>query len=728
MTDIAELAQALGLAPRRVPIVLQSEAGECGLACLVMIGRYHGHRIDLASARRRLAPSARGVSLSRLLDQASALHLGGRPLRLELKELTELATPCILHWDLSHFVVLVRARRGRVLIHDPAVGRRVYSEHELSRHFTGVALELVKTSTFEAIHEERPARIRDLWSRSHGFVNSMLIVLGLSSMLQVVAMAAPFYTQLVVDHVLTRNDQNLLVALACGFGLLLLVQAAISLLREYTVLYLGNVVSFQMSANLLSHLIRLPLQYFERRHLGDVMSRFGSLSPIESLITTGFVSVLIDGVMAVGVLALMFAYSPKLAALAIAAVLVCAVLRIVLYQPLRQIREQAIVAQAQESTTVIELLSGIQAIKLLSAEARREALWQNRHADSVNAGVRAERYSLGFQTANSVLLGAEQVIAIYLGAHLVLENVFSVGMLYAYLSYKTQFIGRVSSLIDWVLRFRMLDVPLSRLADIVHTPEEPGLRGGAEPHVGLRGRIELRGVGFRYAASEPYVLRDVSLVIEAGSCVGIVGRSGGGKTTLLKLMLGLLEPTEGEILIDGQKLGSSDISWYRKQVGAVMQEDRLLQGTIAENISAFDPDEDIRRVESAARAACVHEDIAAFPLGYATLISTMGSSLSGGQRQRVLLARALYRHPRVLVLDEGTAHLDPAITDAVWTALMQAQFTRIIASHQAFPPDSVHAVLHVENGRVVRSLAAIQRRRDALMYTAPLLQKTLRLD
>jgi ATP-binding cassette subfamily B protein RaxB len=544
----------------------------------------------------------------------------------------------------------------------------------------------------------------------------VLVVLGLSSMLQVVAMAAPFYTQLVVDHVLTRNDRNLLLALACGFGLLMLIQTGITLLRDYTVLYLGNIVSFQMCANLLSHLIRLPLQYFERRHLGDVLSRFGSLGAIENLITTGFVSVVIDGVMAVLVLALMFAYSPALAAVALAAVVAYAVLRAALYHPLRQIREQAIVAQAKESTALIELLSGIQAVKLLSAEPQREAFWQNHHADSVNAGVRSARYTLGFQSANSVLFGVEQVLSIYLAAQLVLENVFSVGMLYAYLSYKSQFIARVGSLIDWVLRFRMLDVPLGRLADIVHTPQESGLRGAPAPHARLRGRIELRGVSFRYAESEPYVLRDVWLVIEEGSCVGIVGRSGSGKTTLLKLILGLLEPSEGEILIDGQKLGRADLAGYRRQVGAVMQEDRLFQGTIAENISAFDPDEDIRRVEAAARAACMHDDIARFPLGYATLINTMGSSLSGGQRQRVLLARVFYRQPRIVVLDEGTASLDPAAVEKIWTALVHERCTRIIASHQAFPANAVSAVLNVHEGRVVSSRVGLDELRPAVAH------------
>jgi ATP-binding cassette, subfamily B, bacterial CvaB/MchF/RaxB len=700
MRDVVELAQRLALRRPEAPLLMQSETAECGLACLAMIARYHGHRIDLPSLRLRFPPSVRGVTLLQLMNQANTLRLAGRALRLEPAQMSKLQTPCILHWDLSHYVVLVSQRGERSVIHDPALGRRTMERAEVSRHFTGVALELVPTSTFEPVVDERPTRIQDLWSRMHGWWTTFLLVLALSTLLQLLALGAPFYSQLVVDQVIAKHDENLLLVLACGFGLLMLLQTAIGTLRDYTVLYASSLLSFQMGANLLSHLVRLPLPYFEARHLGDVISRFGSISAVQSLLTTGLIGALLDGVMALAVLALMFVYSPMLSVIALTAVAFSVALRVGLYRPMRQIQEETIAAQAKESTLVMELLRGIQSVKLLGGESQHEGLWQNRHADSMNARVRSARWSLGFQTVSAILLGIENLFSIYLAAKLVFAGTFSVGMLYAFASYKAQLMSRMGSLTDWLLQYRMLEVHLGRLGDIVHTQEETGLRSAAQQLAVLNGTIEFRGVSFRYGETEPFVFRGVSFRIEAGSCVGIVGRSGGGKTTLLKLVLGLLQPTEGEILVDGRRLAHADVAWYRGQISAVMQDDHFFQGSVAENISGFDPDESPERIREAVARAQIDKEIAAFPMGIHTSVGTMGSSLSGGQRQRILLARAFYRDPRLLVLDEGTAHLDPGIVAGIWDELRKISCTRLIASHQPFPVGSLDQLLVVDSGRV----------------------------
>jgi ATP-binding cassette, subfamily B, bacterial CvaB/MchF/RaxB len=699
-SQLRELSERLSLRRGAVPLILQSEAAECGLACLAMVAGYHGHRIDLPSLRRRFPPSVRGVSMRGLIQTAAALHLSGRALRLELPQLAELRTPCILHWDLTHFVVLLRVRGDKVTIHDPGVGRRVYRMDEVSRHFTGIALELTPTNEFKPLREERPARLRDLWSHMQGLPGSLATVFALSALLQVFGMAAPFYTQFVVDEVLAKRDANLLLVLLIGFSLVLAIRTIVSFLRDYTVLYASHLLSFQMGTNLLSHLIRLPLAYFEKRHLGDVMSRVRSLGPIEELLTTGFVGAVLDGLMSAILLALMFVYSPMLSVISIGTAALFSLARIALYRPIRQLREEGIVARAQEDTTLIEVLRGIQAVKMLGVETSREAAWQNRRAESMSSTVRATRWELGFKAGNALLFGLENLITVALAAQLVFEQQFTVGMLYAYTSYKSQFTERISGLIDWALRYRMLDVHLTRIADIVHTPEERGLRGPAELGAPLKGRIELRGVSFRYSESDPYVLRDVSFCIEEGSCVGIVGRSGSGKTTLLKLVLGLLEPTQGEILIDGQRLSGDGLRAYRGQIGAVMQEDHFFEGTVAENISAFDAEEDLARVEAAARAACVHDDIAALPMGYRSWLGNMGANLSGGQRQRILLARAFYRQPPLLLLDEGTANLDPMLLDQVWSSIAKAPITRIVATHQHVLLATMDQVLIVESGCV----------------------------
>jgi ATP-binding cassette subfamily B protein RaxB len=697
---VRELSERLSLRRRSVPVLLQGDVAECGLACLAMVAAFHGHRIDLPSLRRKLPPSVRGVTLRSLIASAAALHLGGRALRLELDRLGELRTPCVLHWDLVHFVVLVRVQGDRIVVHDPAVGRRIYSLAEASAHFTGVALELTPTAVFQPGRDVRPLRMQDLWSKVQGMIGSFGMVLALSIVLQLAILAGPFYTQFVVDHVLARDDRDLLFVLALGFGFVLLFRTLAALLRDYAILFTSQLLSFQMSTNLISHLIRLPLSYFEGRHLGDVLSRVRSLAPIENLLTTGFVGAVLDGVMALGVVTLMLVYSPRLTLVVLAAALLLGAVRMALYRPVRQIREEGLVAAAQEESATIETLRGMQAVKLLGIESLRDALWQNRRADTMNASVRVARWDLGFSAASTLLFGLENLLVIYWAAQLVLAQQMSIGMLYAFLSYKMQLVERMNSLIDWVVKFRMLDVHLTRLADVVHTPEEAGLRAPDALHTELAGRIELRNVSFRYAETEPWILRDVSLTLEAGACACLIGRSGGGKTTLLKILLGILQPSEGEVLVDGRPLAGTSLGAYRRQIGSVMQEDHFFEGTIAENISAFDPGEEHARIERAARAAFIHDDVSAMPMGYQSWSGNMGASLSGGQRQRILLARALYRDPRLLVLDEGTANLDPALVQMIAAAVGRLEITRIIATHQHSMLPIAQAVFLVDRGTV----------------------------
>jgi ATP-binding cassette subfamily B protein RaxB len=700
VAGVQSLVERFGLRRRGVPLVLQAEAAECGLACLAMVAGSHGLRISLATLRRRFPGSLRGASLSQILAAAGALHLSGRALRIEPSDLRSLRGPAILHWDLTHFVVLVSVRRGRFVIQDPAVGRRRLRLNELSRHFTGIALELAPTPTFERKSEERPTRLSDFWTRIEGFGRSLAIVAVLSLLLQVLALVAPFYTQLIVDRALVNADRELLEVLAIGFAQVLLMRTCVQLVRDRAIVYLSNLLGFQICANVFGHLIRLPMSYFDKRHVGDVLSRFRSLAPIEELLATGFVSAVLDGVMAIGTLLMMWIYAPVLAAVSLGTGAVFAGTRFVLYRPLRELREENIVARAKEDTCLIESLTGIQAVKLLGAETQREGLWQNRRAAAVNANVRAVQWENGFSAASALLFGAQNLLVVYLAARSVLGGTFTVGMLYAYVYYNAQFSERAAALVDWLIRYRLLDVHLQRLADIIYTAEEGSLRQVGTLSSSLKGRIELRDVSFRYSPSDPCVLKETSLCIEEGSCVGIIGPSGSGKTTLLKLLLGLIEPTSGEILYDGRSVREQDVASYRRQIGAVMQDDHLFEGSLAENISAFDPAEDGERVEAAARAAHIHEDVMTLPMGYRSLVANMGSNLSGGQRQRLLLARAFYREPQLLVLDEGTANLDAALLERVWRSISALQATRIVATHQLALLPEMSQVFVVENGQV----------------------------
>ncbi|WP_425501234.1 peptidase domain-containing ABC transporter [Pseudoxanthomonas suwonensis] len=683
--------------------VLQAEAAECGLASLAMVCAAHGLSVSLAELRRKFPLSLKGARLDQLIRVSQQLGLAARPLRLELDELGKLRLPCVLHWDFNHFVVLARVGRSGAVIMDPAIGERRLSLQEVSNHFTGIALELAPSPGFKPRRSAPSVRASQLTGPVRGLWAALAQLLTLSVALQVFVVLAPFFMQWVVDQVLVSADRELLTVLGLGFGLALLLQVGIGVLRGWSVVYLSSRLGMQWAGNVFAHLLRLPLDFFEKRHLGDITSRMSSVQAIQKTLTTSFVEAIIDGLMAVATLALMLLYSWKLALVTLAAVGVYIGIRALAYRPVREGTERQLVAAAKQQSHLLESLRGMQSLKVAGGEPGRRAAYENLLVETVNHEVRLARMGLGFSGASQLVFGVERIAVIWIGAALALQNVFSVGMLIAYLAYKDQFAGRMAALVDRWVEFRMLRLHGERLADIVlQEPEEDEALPELPTPPDMR--IEVEGVSFRYGEGEPWVLRDCSFTIEPGESVAIVGASGGGKTTLLKLMLGLLRPSEGRICIGGydlQKVGPRNL---RVVVGAVMQDDQLFAGSIADNISFFDPQADQERLEQAARLAAIHDDIVAMPMGYHGLIGDMGSSLSGGQKQRIILARALYRQPKLLFLDEATSHLDVANERLVNEAVKGLLLTKVIVAHRPETIASADRVLVMDQGRIVQQL------------------------
>jgi ATP-binding cassette subfamily B protein RaxB len=687
---------------RRLPVYLQTEAAECGLASLGMVASYHGHRIDLAGLRRRFTVSLKGATLAYLMQAAGQLHLAPRPLRLELEELPQLKAPCILHWDLNHFVVLRCASAREATIHDPAFGVRRLPMEEVSKHFTGIALELTPTPAFQPADERRRVRLRDLTGPISGLARSLAQVLLLALALQAFSILSPFYMQWVVDGAVVSADRELLSVLGIGFLMLAAIQVAVSALRSWVVLYLGTTLNLQWLANVFSHLLKLPVAWFEKRHLGDVVSRFGAVGTIQRTLTSSFVEAVIDGLMAAATAAMMIAYSPRLTLIALSAVACYALLRAAFYSPLRRATEEHIVHAARQQSHFLETVRGVQSIKLFGRQEERRSRWLNLAVDAINRDVAVQKLSLGFRSANGLVFGVERVAVVWLGALQVLDSAFSVGMLFAFMAYKEQFSSRVAGLIDKAIELRMLQLQGERLADIVLTPAEDDCAPAALP--ADEASIEVRELTFRYSDSEPFVLHGCSFRIEPGESVAVVGPSGCGKTTLVKIMLGLLAPTGGQVLVGGVDLQKLGVDAYRRLVGTVMQEDPLFAGSIADNVSFFDPSPSQEDIERCTRLAAVHEDIVAMPMGYHTLIGDMGAALSGGQRQRILLARALYKRPRILFLDEATSALDVQRERLVNEAIRGLSLTRILIAHRPETIASACRVIVLQGGKVVQDL------------------------
>ncbi|SNR90107.1 MULTISPECIES: peptidase domain-containing ABC transporter [unclassified Azospirillum] len=684
-------------------IIFQSEASECGLACLAMVASHHGHEIDLPALRRRFSVSLKGTTMKSIVLMAQKMGLSGRGLRLEPAQVKELKLPCILHWDMNHFVVLAAVQGDKVTILDPAKGRRRMGMAELAQHFTGVALELTPTSAFEKRKERTHLPLTSLWGRIAGMKTALAQALVLSVVLQLFVVASPFYMQIAVDEAVVKGDEELLWALAIGFGLFILIKLVAEWLRGRVLLVLGGLVNHQMVTNLFHHLLRLPLGWFEKRHIGDLVSRFGSTKPIRDLITNGLVAALVDGVMAIITLVMIFFYSVKLAIIVLVALALYVVLRLVSFHLLRQREEEVIAASAKEQSSFIESARAIQTIKVFGQESAREELWQNRYADTIMRTLGLGQLNLNFSSANGLIYGLENIVTIYIGATLAMENQITVGMLYAFMSYKGQFLDKATKLLETAIQYRMLDLHLDRIADIALSPREKGLEGGPEPlipHV-LQGGISLRGITYRYAETEPDVLCGIDLDVAPGEFIAITGASGGGKTTLLKVMLGLFPPAAGEICFDGVPADHIGPTALRAQMGVVMQDDQLLSGSLAENITFFDPAPDLPLMRQCAAIAGIDADIMAMPMNYNTLVGDMGAALSGGQRQRVLLARALYRRPRILFMDEGTSHLDVEKEREVNHHIAQLGITRITIAHRPETIAAAGRVLALVGGRLL---------------------------
>ena len=668
----------------KIPMILQTESSECGLACLAMIAYYHGYRTDLFILRQKYPISQKGATLHTLVKIAQKMRLTTRPLRLELDELSQLRMPCILHWDMNHFVVLKSVSKNKVTILDPSYGQRILTTKEISSHFTGIALEVWADSDFEKKEDKANIRLFKLIGEIKGLYGSLGQILILALVLEVFALTSPFFMQWVIDHAIVSADSNLLTTLVIGFGILMFLTQLTSLLQTWIGMYISTTLNVQWKANVFHHLTHLPSQFFQKRHLGDIISRFGAIDNIQSTLTTTFLTVILDGMMTVFTLVMMFFYSPTLAWIAIGAMIIYGVLRWIWYAPLKRATEEQIIHSAKQSTHFMETMRGIRAIKRFNKEDMRKDTWLTLFVNTINAGLYTQKLGLMFGFINGIVFGLENLIIIYLGANLVIDSTFTVGILMAFIAYKNQFGGRVSSLIDKFIEVKMLSLHGERLADIVlEKTEKSDYLPLLEQKNISNYDIQVKNLSFAYSDDEPSIIDNLSFHIKDKESVAIVGATGCGKSTLMSLLMGELTPKSGEIKIAGKihqnmaELNALGI------IACVSQDDTLFAGSLIENISFFDDKLNNDWAEECAIMAGIHDEIMAMPMGYQTLVGDMGNVLSGGQKQRILIARALYQKPKILVLDEATSHLDINKEYQINEMIKSLGITRVMIAHRS---------------------------------------------
>lgn len=679
-----------------LPVILQNETAECGHACVAMVSNYHGHDLNLPALRALSNPSSRGITLLDMNRLLTDLGFRARALRVSLQELHLVQCPAILHWDLNHFVVLKQVKKGDVLIHDPASGMRKCTMEEVSRYFTGIALEIEKADDFKAIRNNQSLTLTHLASSVRGVKKFITLLILFSALIELFSLINPLFMQCVTDHIISTHNAYNLYFIALGFALLVLIQTFIEYIRGHVVIYVSNHLTEQFSSNIVQHILKLPLEFFEKRHKGDVQSRFQSIDEIQKKISTDFISTLFDGLMIAVNLTVMALYSIQLICIVLMALSLYVLIRQASYHFLKKQTDTSIAQHAKASSAFLETLHGILPIKAFLKEQTQFNTWRNAFIASLNADIRIARMNVMYRVVNQFLFHIEQIIVVCVGASLVLANQFSLGMLIAFLAYRLSLVNKASSFIQSLFDYRLITIQLHRLSDIVfQEPEELNL-GSGEHKQPIQGALRMQAVSFRYNPQGEDVISRLSFDIKAGEKVVITGASGCGKSTLLKVAMGLLNKTEGEIFIDGKPLQAFGIHNLRRISASVMQDDVLLSGSILNNIAFFDEEIDLARVHESAKLACIHDEIEQFPMGYETLVGDMGSTLSGGQKQRILLARALYKQPKILFLDEATSHLDIENEQKINQSLKHLAMTQVVIAHRPETIKMADRVIHLE--------------------------------
>lgn len=680
---------------KKTPVILQSEAAECGIACLAMISGFYGLNIDLFNFRQRYGSPSQGVTLLSLSKTGERAGLKSRALSLDIDEIKQLKLPCIIHWGMNHYVVLTKVRKSSFIIHDPALGKRVIGMQEMSNYFTGVALEIWPDQNFQQEQAKSRLRLLDLMRNIVGLKSTLIKIFAFSVVIEAIGLLLPVGTQMVTDHVIMAQDQSLLTVICIGLVSFTLFRTFISMLRAWTSLTLNTLTNIQWQTTLFDHLTSLPLSFFEKRHLGDIQSRFSSLDVIRSTFTNSIVTGIIDTIMTIGLLIMLTLYGGWLVWIVIGFTLCYAIMRLATYRFYRRVSEEQVIKGARSSSHFMESLYGIATIKALNLKERRSQNWLNLNIDACNAGIKQTRFDMMFSGINTLISSIDQVVILWVGALAVIDNNMTLGMFMAFNAYRGQFSQRASSLIDLFMQLRMLSLHNERLSEIVFTEPESEMppRRVFEQDKGVK--LEVKNLSYQYDAFTQPVFSNLNIIVEPGESVALVGPSGVGKTTLLKVMCGLLSPTSGDVLADELDINKIGLNNYRLSTACVLQEDRLFSGSISENICGFEDNPDEAFIIECARHSNIHDEIMKMPMGYETIIGELGTGISGGQKQRLLITRALYRKPGILFMDEATSHLDLNNEANINHAISNLSITRIIVAHRPSTIASADRVINL---------------------------------
>ncbi|MHC5937800.1 peptidase domain-containing ABC transporter [Nostoc sp.] len=691
---------------RRYPFFAQHSASDCGAACLVMVSRYWGKNFSVNRLRDMANVDRNGSSLRGLSAAAEAIGFSTRPVKASLDQLAKQKLPAIAHWEGKHYIVIYEITPKHVIVGDPAIGQRTLSHAEFKANWIGYTLLLQPTAMLKDTKETSTP----FWQffelmKPHSLV--ILEVFVASLFIQIFGLVTPLFTQLILDRVVVQRSELTLTAVGLGLLIFSLFRVAMTGLRQYLLDHTANKLDLALIVGFIRHTLRLPLSYFESRYVGDIISRVQENRKIQRFLSGEALSILLDLLTVFIYLGLMFWYSWKMALLVLVIVPPFVLLALIATPFLQKISREIFNAVAKESSYLIEALSGVRTVKSTAVEQTVRWHWEELLSKEIKTNFSGQIISNRLQIFSNTIEAVATTLLLWFGAYQVIHNELTIGQLVAFNMLLATIITPFQRLIVLWNQLQEVVIAVERINDVLDAEPEEDLQQQARQSLPpIQGNIRFDNVTFRYhPESDINVLENLSFEVHSGQMVALVGRSGSGKTTISKLVLGLYPPTDGKVLIDGQDITSLSLRSLREQVGVVDQDTFLFGGTIRENISLAHPGATLAEIIEAARLAGADEFIKKLPMGYESQIGEGGGMLSGGQRQRIAIAKALLGNPKLLILDEATSHLDAESERIIQTNLntiLQGRTTLIIA-HRLSTVRNADLILVLDRGILIES-------------------------